>query len=448
MRRICLLILTGILFVGIANAQVTVTVNNPANTTPNLQPSYASLALAITDLNAITAISGPVGLTCAAGTETAPAGGYVINFTAATTLTNDVSIYGDLGVTITASPALTAGALNDGIFKIIGSDYVRIQGFTMLENAANTITAAGTNNMTEWGVALLYATTTNGAQNCTIINNTITLNRTYQNTFGIYSNSTHSATTVTVSATATTSAGGNSGSKIYGNFISNVNQGIVVVGPTGAADANTGVDIGGSGGIQSNSVTNFGTTGTFSGYANVSGTVNGILVRNSNGFNVSFNTVTSSVGGTTAGTLNGIQIPAASATPATTFTNTINSNVISLQSAVAAGAINGISYPSGSASTTSTLNVNSNNFTTFGHTVAASGTIIFITIGSTNQFTTINSNTFTNISVNTTGSVTFISNSITVPAGGSQTINGNSIVTAFNKTGAGGTITIITNSSS
>src|SRR6476620_5454103 len=102
MRRICLLILTGILFVGIANAQVTVTVNNPANTTPNLQPSYASLALAITDLNAITAISGPVGLTCAAGTETAPAGGYVINFTAPTTLTNDVSIYGDLGVTITA----------------------------------------------------------------------------------------------------------------------------------------------------------------------------------------------------------------------------------------------------------------------------------------------------------------------------------------------------------
>ena len=52
--------------------------------------------------------------------------------------------------------------------------------------------------MTEWGVALLYVTTTDGAQNNTIQNNTITLNRTYQNTFGIYSNSTHSATAVTV----------------------------------------------------------------------------------------------------------------------------------------------------------------------------------------------------------------------------------------------------------
>ena len=51
--------------------------------------------------------------------------------------------------------------------------------------------------MTEWGVALLYASTTNGASNCTIQNNVISLNRTYQNTFGIYSNSTHSATAPT-----------------------------------------------------------------------------------------------------------------------------------------------------------------------------------------------------------------------------------------------------------
>ena len=130
--------------------------------------------------------------------------------------------------------------------------------------------------------------------------------------------------------------------------------------------------------------------------------------------------------------------------PTTTFTNNINSNNISLQSAVTAGSIVGISYPSGSASATSVLNVNNNNFNTFGHTVAASGAITLITVTSTNLTTSISSNTFTNLSVNTTGSLTFISNSITVPAGGSQTINGNSIVTAFNKTGAGGTVTGIT----
>src|SRR5205085_11412121 len=135
--------------------------------------------------------------------------------------------------------------------------------------------------------------------------------------------------------------------------------------------------------------------------ANVSGTVNGILVRNSNGFNVSFNTVTSSAGGTTTSTLNGIQIPSASATPTTTFTNTINSNHVSLQGGSTTTALNGINYPSGSASTTSTANINGNDFNTFGYSVSgSSGTVGFITIASTNQFTTINNNTFTNMSVN------------------------------------------------
>ena len=79
--------------------------------------------------------------------------------------------------------------LNDAIFKLIGADWITITGFEMLENAANTMTAAATNTMTEWGVALLYVTATDGCQNVTIQNNLIDLNRTYQNTFGIYSNS-------------------------------------------------------------------------------------------------------------------------------------------------------------------------------------------------------------------------------------------------------------------
>jgi hypothetical protein len=60
----------------------------------------------------------------------------------------------------------------------------------------------------------------------------------------------------------------------------------------------------------------------------------------------------------------------------------------------------------------------------------------------------ISSNTFTNLNVNTTGSVTFISNSVTLPANGTKTINSNSIVTAFNKAGAGGTVTIYTDAGS
>jgi len=226
MKKIYLMLLT-ICFAAVVTGQVTVNVTNPANTTPVLAASYTSLAAAVTALSGVTAISGPVVLTCVAGTETSPAGGYVINYAAAATAANNVTITGT-GVTITAPTTHTVGALNDAIFKVIGSDFVTIQGFTMLENAANdgspaAEAVAGTNTMTEWGVALLYATTTNGAQNCTIQNNTITLNRVYQNTFGIYANATHSAISIS-SATATTTAGGNSGLKIYSNIISNVTR--------------------------------------------------------------------------------------------------------------------------------------------------------------------------------------------------------------------------------
>ncbi len=439
LRIITLLTFVMLAFAISAAAQVTVT--NPGNTTPGLAASYGDLATAITDLNAQTAISGPVTITLdPANPQTAPSGGYAITASlAGASATNTVTIAGSAN-TITAPITHTVGALNDGIFKIIGSDFITISGFTMVENPANIVTAAATNTMTEWGVALLYASTTNGAQNITITGNTIDLNRTYQNTFGIYSNSTHSATTVTTSATATTTAGGNSGLTITANNITDVNNGIVVVGPLGAADYNDPVTIGGTA-PNANTLTNYGTTGTFSGYANVSGTVNGILVRNTKNATVSFNSITSSVGGVTAGTLNGIQFPAFSVAPTGTFTQNVNNNTVSLQSGLIAGAMNGINILGTTASVTSIINVNNNNFANFGHTVAGTGAIIFITQAGTHLTQSISNNTFTNMTVNTTSSVTFISNGNSLPAGGTKNVNNNSIVTGFSKTGAGGTVT-------
>src|SRR4030095_12343126 len=240
--------------------------------TRNIPGDYATLAAAITDINTNGVLAGGGGCTLnlvAGNPQTAPAGGYAINIaTNLPTLSDPLILQGNAN-TITAPNPQASGTLNDAIFKIIGSDFITITGFTMQENAANTGSNPPNNNMTEWGVALLYATTTNGAQNITIQNNTISLNRTYQNTFGIYANATHAATTPTTPATATTTAGGNSGLKIYSNNISNVNNGIVVVGPLAAADNNNGVDIGGASAATANTITNFGTTSTFSAYANV-----------------------------------------------------------------------------------------------------------------------------------------------------------------------------------
>lgn len=410
---------------------------------------FPTVAAAVTYINANgVSGTGTVQFDVAAGyTETAPAGG--ISITATGTATTAI-VFKKSGTganpTITANSTLTAGSLNDAIFKIIGGDYITIDGFTMLENA-NTTTTAASNNMTEFGVALFYATTTNGCQNITVKNCTIDLNRTYQNTFGIYANSTHSATAVTTAATATGVTGGNHNLTITGNTITDVNQGIVVIGPTAAADNNDNIVIGGSVG-NANTITNFGTTGTFSSYANVSGTVNGILVRNSKNTTISNNAITSSVGGVTSGTLNGIQITAASNAPTGTFTNNINNNSISLRSGVASGAINGINFPSGSSTSTSTLNINANDFNNFGHTVAGTGTISFIITNGTDFVKNINNNTFSNVSVNTTGSVTFINHGASMIINATHTISNNAIVTAFAKTGAGGTVTGLTSGTS
>jgi trimeric autotransporter adhesin len=71
----------------------------------------------------------------------------------------------------------------------------------------------------------------------------------------------------------------------------------------------------------------------------------------------------------------------------------------------------------------------------------ASGAFIFINTASPAILVTVSNNMFNNISVNTTGSVTFVSHSYTMPAGATQTINNNQIVGGFSKTGIGNTIT-------
>lgn len=110
-----------LLLINISNGQ-NVTVTGATNTTPNLSTGYSTLASAITALNSITAISGPVSITLASGyKEAAPAGGYSISFTATSTASDTIIIDGGPTYdTIVANSGLTAGALNDAIFKIVG----------------------------------------------------------------------------------------------------------------------------------------------------------------------------------------------------------------------------------------------------------------------------------------------------------------------------------------
>lgn len=431
------------------------TVNNealvPLVGTYNIPGDYTDLAAAITDLNA-QGVGGAVTLNLLAGNpQTAPVGGYVVGGTGSLVLTtssatNTITIQGN-GNTITAPTTHTVGSLTDAIFKLVGADWITVSGFSMTENPANTVTTAASNNMTEFGVALFYVTATDGAQNNTIQGNTIDLNRTYQNTFGIYSNVRHTSTSLTT-AEISAPTGASINTKIYGNAITDVNIGIAYIGALVGANMDTGLDIGGTSASTGNTLTNFGTTGTFSSYPSVSGSVNGILTNNQLNSNVSFNTITSSIGGVTgAFTLRGIYAQNTGTLPTTgTFTRTINNNNISIRSAATTSAMLGIASEGGNA--TFSVTINNNDFNNTTHTVASTGPITFVSHSTAPQNTTISNNTFTNLSVNTTGSVTFITASYSVPAGGTHNVNGNSIVTAFNKTGAGGTVTLFTNNGS
>jgi hypothetical protein len=98
------------------------------------------------------------------------------------------------------------------------------------------------------------------------------------------------------------------------------------------------------------------------------------------------------------------------------------------------------------AANTATASISNNNFQNISHT--GSGLLTFMTATGTPLHQTINANTFTNLSIASTGGVNFIAHSYTVPAGGTQTISNNTIVTGFTKTGVGGTVNCMTSGAS
>ena len=189
------------------------------------------------------------------------------------------------------------------------------------------------------------------------------------------------------------------------------------------------------------------TTGTSSPMVGIRHTATGATVA------ITGNTLRGWQNGTTAGgVLTGITSSGSVTSSAQVNSNSIGTSDlgwINYAFANTSATVTGISV-TGSGSATS-HSIQTNDFR--GITYAVSGTAAHTYINLTgataaNNIATISGNTFTNLNVNTTGSVTFISHSYSVAATGTQNITNNSIVTAFNKPGAGGTITGLTSGSS
>jgi len=273
MKKIYAKFLIGFLFVlgavG-ANAQIAVTVTGNLNTTPNLAATYPSLALALTDLNLVTAMTGPVILTCNAGdAETAPPTGLTIgsaSLNAVLSVTNTVTINKSGGIVTLNAGVGTATPISpapDGILKISGADYITIDGLTFTDgNVTNPPTM-------EYGIGLFKLSLSDGAQNNTIQNCIINVKNSnfasgttpmIEGAVGILMiNSTAAAATTAL--VPTTAAGTNSNNKFYSNTINGGNYGMGLIGFAGATPfttCDTNNDIGGASLATGNTIQNFG----------------------------------------------------------------------------------------------------------------------------------------------------------------------------------------------
>ncbi len=90
-----------------------------------------------------------------------------------------------------------------------------------------------------------------------------------------------------------------------------------------------------------------------------------------------------------------------------------------------------------------TYSIQGNDFRGINHLVTGSNTQNYIVLSnatSANAISTINTNTFTDLNVNTTGQITFITNSVIISSTGVQYVNGNSIVGSFTRAASSGAL--------
>ena len=272
----------------------------------------------------------------------------------------------------TTGTATPASGIPDGIWALSGIDYVTIDGINLADgNAANPATM-------EYGYGLFRRTNTDGAQNNTIKNCTITLNKLNNATpagampggsAGIMIINSISTDATNPAYGAGGTSGANSNNKFYTNTIQNCNYGIYATGfaatntGTTPADGDFGNDIGGASASTGNIIINFGGGATINASA-------GVTMNNQWGSNASFNTINNNNGSGTNHA--GIALRGIYGQAGVSANVTINNNNITINGGgniACYGIDNGI----GSTAASNTVNIN-NNTVTGGNTLSTSQT--------------------------------------------------------------------------
>ncbi len=361
--------------------------------------TYTSITSVVSALNQ-QGVSGALTVAVVSGyTETAPSGGYSLTATG-TSVNPIVFIKNGVG----ANPLImaysggsgTPGSMNqDGVWRLIGSDYITIDGIDILDtNASNPETM-------EFGYGLFKADGSNGCQHNTIKNCTITLKR-LNNSAGagpasdgsrgidvVNATSNVHNSVITVSATS----GSHSYNKFYANTIQNCNVGISLIGFADTSPfsyVDVGNDVGGSASLTGNAVLDFGGGG-------VTNAALGIRAQAQYDLNVSYNIINNNtgVGLDHAATLRGIYLFNAASANAT-----IGNNTLTLHAGGTNAQVSAIENASGSAAANNTITITNNLISNCSYNTATSGSFYGIWNSASPSCLTIASNTLMN---NSTG---------------------------------------------
>ena len=378
------------------------------------------------------------GNTLLIGNTVLPTGTFPTSFS--TTGTANATRY------IAINMALTAGGTASSI-----------QGNTIGGIALYTSSGAGTTNGIVCGINL----TAGNANIGTVTGNTIGTTSGQANIYAV--NTSGGGAVVGIYATSTGTV------NIQNNSIGAVDAMGTTVTLSGAF---TGIDVAGTGGIytiNNNTIGNSTANNIRTGYALTGGNLaSGGTLTSTTGttspmvgirstatgatLSINGNTLRGWQNGTTAGgLLNGITSTGAITTSVSISNNALGTSATPWMNwlyANTGGSLSGINLSGATAATTHLIE--NNDFR--GVTYSVSGTLAHTYINLTgataaNDSSSIKNNTFTNLTLNTTGAVTLISASNIFAATGKHYVVNNSIVTALNKTGAGGSITLYTNTS-
>ena len=393
---------------------------------------YATVAAAITALNAQGVGAGGVTFNIAAGYTETFASSTAGAITATGTAANPI-VFQKTGTG--ANPLITAAVgvstTVDAIISLAGSDYVTLDGLSLVESVANT---TATTQM-EFGFALARASATDGAQFNTIRNCVVTLNKTNINTIGIAGLASTTANTTAVTATST--AGANSNNKVYGNVVTNALTGIYFAAGSSTTLANydQSNEIGVTAG---NTIGNFG--GTASGYA-AGGTYQ-------NGLKITGNTINSTLNYTSATASTAVAASTVTATLRGIYTPTgtssnldITNNVITLASGATASQLSGIENGMGSTAASNTVNITGNTLS-INYATATTATIYAIYNTASAATTNLTGNTITGNTIGGTASAAMVFNGV-YNTGTGTTVNIGTNLLTNNAIAGSGTVTLV-----